>query len=109
MRRTATATPPRPNNIGKRGSIIGINGDKRFFKIEDEIVRRERTSTGENPKLIYFQRLRFDGQRRRFYRFTYYMLGVKPRVRGRWVFGQYSLVIPTRQLRAFLDAAKARG
>ena len=103
MLRTATATPPRRNNIGKRRSIIGINGDKRLFAIEDEIVRRERTSTGENPKLLYFQKLRFDDQRRRFYWFKYYMLGLKPR--GRWVFGQYSLVIPTRRLRAAAQIA----
>ena len=42
------------------------------------------------------------------YRFAYYMLGVKPGAKGRWVFGQYAPMIPATELKKLLAAARAR-
>jgi len=89
--------PPRPNNIGKRRTITSITGRKVHLVITDEIVIPQGTG-----KLIYFQKLQFEKDGRTEYRFTYYMLGHKPSRRGRWVFGQYSLMIPQRELRLLL-------
>jgi len=100
--------PPRPNNIGKRRSHTGIDGSTIHKTVEDEIVLRQRTARHE--KLIYFQKLRFEEDGRLEYRFTYYMLGFKPGARqGRWVFGQYSLMVPPKDLGRLLKEARKRG
>lgn len=103
----ARTLPRAPVNIGKRRTHVAIDGRARVMIVVDEIRRRQLSSP--NPKLIYFQKIRFEGQRRLEYRFTYYMLGVKPGARGRWVFGQYSLLIPARDLAWFIHQARKRG
>lgn len=97
-------TPPRPSNVGKRRTITSITGRKIHLVVEDEIIIPQGTG-----KLIYFQKLQFEEDGRIEYRFTYYMLGQKPSRRGRWVFGQYSLMIPRRELAILLRRARARG
>ncbi len=98
--------PPFPKSIGKVRVHTAIDGRRVEYTINDEIVRRQKSS--RNPKLIYFQRMRFAEDGRTQYRFTYYMLGRKPGARGRWVFGQYSLFIPPRDLSALLRKARQR-
>jgi hypothetical protein len=100
-------TPPRPNHIGVRGVHTTIDGRKEHRTIEDEIVRRQ---SGSYEKLIYFQRLLFEEDCRTEYRLTYYMLSVKPGQRqGRWVFGQFSLMVPPKDLAWLLSEARKRG
>jgi hypothetical protein len=60
-------------------------------------------------KLICFQKIRFEDSGKLEYRFTYYMLGLKPGAKGRWVFGQYSLLIPAAILSKLLQEARERG
>lgn len=96
-----------PDGIGKVRTHTAIDGRLVQYIIDDEIVRRQESA--RNPKLIYFQRIKFAEDGRTEYRFTYYMLGQKPRTRGRWVFGQYSLFIPPRDLSALLRKARRKG
>jgi len=96
-----------PDNIGKRRRFIAIDGRHVFMTIKDEIVHPQ----GKPPhtKLIYLQKLCFEEDSRTEYRFTYYMQGHKGKTRGRWVFGQYSLVLPAKELSRLLKEAKKRG
>ena len=100
-------TPPYPNNIGKRSVQGTIDGRRVAKTIEDEIVLLEKSS--HHKKLIYFQKLRLEADRRLQYRFAYYMLGFKtgPR-RGRWVFGQFALMIDPKDLAWLLRTARKR-
>ena len=101
-------TPPHPNNIGKRRAVTAIDGRIVHKTVEDEIVLPQRSA--RHVKLIYFQKLRFEEDGRLEYRLTYYMLGFKPGARqGRWVFGQYSLMIPPKDLGRLLKEARKRG
>jgi hypothetical protein len=100
-------TPPQPTSIGKRRTFTAIDGRKLHLVIEDEIVRPQ--SSSKHHKLIYFQQIRFEEDQRLEYRFTYYMLGLKPGRKGRWVFGQYSLLIPAEDLAWLLKRARKRG
>ncbi len=94
-----------PNNIGKRRCITTINGIKRYFIIEDEILHKQHN----NPrKLIAFQRFKFEEDNRIEYRLGYYMVGVKPGAKGRWVWGQFCLQISEKDLKAILKEAKKR-
>jgi hypothetical protein len=96
--------PERPNNIGKRRTITAIDGERLSFVVEDEIVLPQGTD-----KLIYFQRFRWEEAGNVEYRLTYYMIGFKPGKKGRWVFGQYSLMLPAAELSALLAEARRRG
>jgi len=100
--------PPYPNNVGKRSAHTAIDGRKVHRVVEDEVKLRQRSA--RHSKLIYFQQIRCEEDGRLEYRFTYYMLGVKPGPRrGRWVFGQYSLMLPPRELGRLLKKARKRG
>lgn len=104
----STPLPPRPDNRGKRKVIAANDGTRHTYTVEDEIVVPQRGRTRGSPKLIYFQKVRFDTGKVE-YRLTYYKIGVKPGARGRWVFGQYSLFIPAPELSKLLDRARAKG
>ena len=101
--------PPPPNSVGRRRRLKAIDGTVRYFTVVDEIVRQQQIRERQSGKLIYLQKLRFADDGSEQYRFCYYMLGVKPRMRGRWVFGQYALLIPSNDLRYLLDEARRRG
>jgi len=94
-----------PNNIGKRRRIQTIHGNWVEYTIEDEIIRRQRNYS---RKLFAFQRIRFAEDHRIEYRLGYYMLGVKPRMRGRWVWGQFCLMIPEPELIRLLKEARKK-
>lgn len=96
-----------PRTLGKEGILKDIHGKKHSFEIIGEISCWQRKSPDE--KRIYLQRIKHDDSRIE-YRFTYYMLGVKPgRTKGKWVFGQYSMMIPQRELSFLLKKAKEKG
>ncbi len=96
-----------PNNIGKRRKFTTIDGKPLLVIIDDEIVRPQESAP--HKKLIYLQRLRHEKGNRIEYRFTYYMAGFKKgRTHGRWVFGQYSLVVPPEDLKELLDQARSK-
>jgi hypothetical protein len=97
-----------PNNVGRRSRIHAINGDYRYFRVEDEIAREQPVIEKLTKKLIYFQIVRFEDNDELEYRFTYYMLGLKPGAKGRWMFGQYSLLVPADILRQLLAEARKR-
>lgn len=96
-----------PRTLGKTGKLKDIRGVAHTFKIIGEISCWQRKSPDE--KRIYLQRIEHDDKRLE-YRFTYYMRGVKPgRTEGKWVFGQYSMMIPQRQLAFLLAKAREKG
>ncbi len=97
---------PLPNNVGKVRVIKNIRGLTRTFRIVDEIMFLRRQ---KNPRIICLQKVRFIEERRTEYRFGYYMLGVKPGMRGKWVWGQYCLLIRQNELRKLIKLAKAKG
>ncbi len=98
--------PKRPNNIGKRRRITTIWGEPRHIVIEDEILRKQSNAP---HKLIAFQRILIEEVNRIEYRFGYYMIGVKPGAKGRWVWGQYCLMIPEKDLKIIMKRAEKRG
>ena len=97
--------PALPNNVDKTRMIPSIDGTKRHFRIEDEIIHPQ---TNSNRKIIVFQKMRFVEEDRVEFRLGYYMIGVKPRAKGRWVWGQFCLLLPEEDLMAILNEARRR-
>jgi len=96
----------RPNNIDKRRCIKTICGDECYFIIEDEILHNQHDA---HNKLIAFQRIKFEADNRIEYRLGYYMVGVKPGAKGRWVWGQFCLTLPEKDLKIILKKAERKG
>jgi hypothetical protein len=98
--------PPAPSNIGKRRTAKTPSGKRFYFVIEDEI----HISQSDKPnKLIYLQRLEFESDGRVELRLGYYVIGKKPAMRGRWVWGQFATMIPIEDFRSIIQSAERKG
>ena len=98
--------PPAPSNIGKRRTAKTPSGKRFYFAIEDEI----HISQSDKPnKLIYLQRLEFESDGRVELRLGYYVIGKKPAMRRRWVWGQFATMIPVEDFRSIIQRAKRKG
>ncbi|MGA7991412.1 MAG: hypothetical protein WCC53_08280 [Thermoanaerobaculia bacterium] len=98
--------PPLPSRVGKRGMlVIPPDGECLRFIIKDEITRPQSDQPG---KIICLQRVQFEDRREEI-RLGYYIIGKLPRMRGRWVWGQFATLLPMRDFRAIVNAAKKRG
>jgi len=98
--------PPPPSNIGKPGTLVfPPDGHKQHFTIADEITRQH---SGVPSKIIYLQLLSFDEDGREQIRIGYYVIGKKPRMRGRWVWGQYSTMMPVEDFKWIIEQAEKK-
>lgn len=110
--REASAKPvdrtrlPLPNNVGRTTKWKNIRGELRTFTINDEIRRLQ---SGNPHKLICLQRLWCNENQREEFRLGYYMIGVKPRMSGKWTWGQFATIIPATDFRAIIKQAQKRG
>lgn len=77
-----------------------------YFIIKDEIRKAQYKN---RKKLIVFQLLQLEGARTTEFRLGYYMIGEKPRFRGKWVWDQYCLHIPARDIEVILRKARVKG
>ena len=106
MQNKAGTFPAWPDNKGKRRCIKTQSGEIRHFLIEGEIRRQQHNA---RHKLIVLQRMRHEEEDLIEYRFGYYMIGAKPRFKGRWVWGQSCLLVPETDLKRILKKANKRG
>ena len=98
--------PPCPSNVGKTRTVPHIGGSKRRFTVLDEICKRQSTYP---DKLIYLQKLRFEEDGRIELRLAYYIIGKKPRMCGKWVWGQFATMIPIKDFQAIISKAVEKG
>jgi hypothetical protein len=94
-----------PVNIEKISRRKDIYGREGYSKIVDEIRR----PTKDRRKAIYLQKIECGDDRHIEFRLGYYMIGVKPRMAGRWVWGQFATFITGNDLRAIVNEAETRG
>jgi hypothetical protein len=98
--------PPHPNKIGSKGRMTDISGQRLTFMILDEIVRPQST----NPdKVIYLQKIKFEQTQKIEYRIAYYIIGKKPKMAGKWVFGQYATLMTAEDFEYLITETKKKG
>lgn len=98
--------PDWPVTKNKKGAAkLPPDGQVLRFVILDEI-RRQQTDFPE--KVIYLQKFRFEDGRIQF-RLCYYIIGKKPGMKGKWVFGQYATMVPAGDLKWMMDEAERLG
>ena len=97
--------PPPPCSVRKRGSLLLPDGQRLHFTITDEVS----TPQSELPsKIIFLQRIEFDDGKLEV-RLGYYIIGKKPRMRGKWVWGQYATLMPLSDFEAVIKMARKKG
>lgn len=89
------------------GSLKDINGRRRHFQvIEAPLVVQQNTY---HEKAFVLQRIQFEDDGVLELRLGYYIIGKKPRMRGRWVWGQSCPLIPEGDFKKLIAAAEKRG
>jgi hypothetical protein len=81
------------------------NGDALYYTIIDEVRQFQDRS---KSKVIVLQLVRFEDRRHEI-RVGYYIIGKKPRMSGRWVWGEYAAFMPVGVFRRVVRKAIARG
>ena len=97
--------PPFPDNKGRKTGWRSIRGVRRRVKIEDQIHHLQ---SGTKNKLIVLQKLQYEGMKTFELRLGYYMIGVRPRMKGKWTWGQFAAIIPPKDFRAIVKSAQKR-
>lgn len=106
MKLSQTEIPSFPDNKGKQTWWRDIHGNRRDVLIEDEV---RHVPSNNSRKVICLQKVLFPKESRWELRLCYYMIGVKGRTKGKWVFGQYATLIPPEDFTILIEQAKIKG
>ncbi len=98
--------PKPPSRIGKTTRRKDIFGNPMIYKVADEIVHVPPSNSG---KAIYLQKLEFEPDKKIEYRPCYYMIGQKGRGKGKWLYGQFAMMIGKEDLEYILSRAREKG
>ena len=97
--------PALPSRLGKRTETKGIDGSPMVYTIIDEEVFLAKS----NPKKAFcLHKIRYEDGREEF-RIGYYMIAHKPRMRGKWAWGQFAPMMTKEEMTEISDKLKIRG
>jgi len=88
-----------------KGSLIDIDGNLVKFEIEKYV---ELTHSSNKEKKLVLQKLKFENGKKEL-RFGYYVIGRKPKMIGKWVWGQYSPFISQKDFHKLIEKARKTG
>jgi hypothetical protein len=98
--------PEKPNHKGKKGQAKDpVDKTISKYTIVDEISIPQ--SDAPN-KLIYLQKIEHKNKKIEL-RLCYYIIGKLPKMKGKWVFGQYATFLPAKDLKKITNEARKRG
>ena len=101
------AIPQPPNHVGDPPKALTyIDGRMTTYKVLDEITRIPPSNPG---KALYLQLLQFADDGRKEMRLCYFMIAHRPRMRGKWVFGQFAPMIREEDFSYLIAEARKRG
>jgi hypothetical protein len=95
-----------PSKINYAGKLRHPDGSSRTFLIEDEIVQRQ---SNYPNKFFVLQKLKFDNDNVREIRLGYYIIGIKPKMKGKWTWGQFCPLLPKSDFEELIKTAVSRG
>ncbi len=85
--------------------MVPPDGKRLRFTITDEI---RRVQSDLPSKIIVLERVLFDDDRVEV-RLGYYIIGKKPKMLGKWVWGQYATLLPLADFAAIVNEAQRLG
>lgn len=88
----------------RSGKVTDINGIRKGFTIDKQVE----LSQSDNPEKIFvLQEIVFEDGKKEI-RIGYYIIGKKPKMRGKWVWGQYCPMIPRQDFEELIKLAKKK-
>lgn len=106
MKALSVEHPILPTTIGKRGKTVEpVTEYQSHFRVVGE-VRQVQSDCSE--KIIILQKLQFDNGKSEL-RLGYYILGKKPKMLGKWVWGQYATFMPVGDFQQIVKKGQAQG
>ena len=98
--------PILPSRVGNE-VILRLPPKGQILKCEivDEIRKPQ---SGLESKILILDKIKFPDLRIEF-RLGYYIIGKKPRVLGKWVWGQFSTLLPPGDFEYLFNKASERG
>lgn len=91
--------------IKNSGSLLDITGKRENFKIGRYVTLRQ---SNYPEKIFVLQEILFkDGKKE--LRLGYFIIGKKPRAKGKWVWGQFCPFFPKQDLIKLIEKAKKEG
>ena len=99
--------PTLPSKVGRRGKLV-LPPDSRVlhYTITDEISQPQ---SDQPEKVLCLHRIEFDEDKRVQVRVGYYIIGKKPKMLGKWVWGQFAALMPLSDFQALIRRAQERG
>lgn len=97
--------PPLPSRLGKTTKTKGIDGSPVEFTVVDEDIF---LAPSNNRKAFCLHKIQHSNEKEEF-RIGYYMIAHKPRMKGKWAWGQYAPIMTASEMKMIFDRAKAKG
>ena len=97
--------PPLPKRLGKKTVTKGIDGTPLVYTVVDEEVFLAKATPG---KAFCIHKIRREDGREGF-RIGYYMIAHKPRMKGKWAWGQFAPMMSKEEMIEIFDKIKNKG
>jgi hypothetical protein len=94
--------PNLPSRLNKETKRKDINGNKMHYSVIDEDVF---VAPSNSEKAFALHKLKFSDGREE-YRIGYYMIAKKPRVRGKWAWGQFAPMMTKEEMKIIFEHLK---
>lgn len=94
--------PPLPKSSRKTRRLTTIDGEERSYKIVDEEVF---LASSDSSKAFAIHKLEYDDGSEEF-RIGYFMIGRKPRMRGKWAWAQYAPMMTEKEMEEVFERAQ---
>ena len=91
--------------IKTKGQITDIFGKKVKFTVGRYVTLRQ---SDYRKKIFVLQEIFFEDGRQQI-RIGYYIIGEKPKMRGKWVWGQFCPFFPPEDLKELIRRAEEKG
>ncbi len=96
--------PSLQSTIGSTARLSFPDGSSMVWRVVDEIRRHE-----DNEKILLLQRLQAVSEpAKEMFRFGYYIIGKKPKMKGKWVWGQFAPFITRSDFEAMVVEAREK-
>ena len=93
------------SRMGKKTHRKTIDGKPMIYEVVDEDIF---LAPSNNRKAFCLHKLRFaDGKEQ--IRISYYMIAEKPRMKGKWAFGQFAPMMTKEEMSIIFEKAKSKG
>jgi len=100
-----TQVPPLGSTVGSTARLSFPDGSRMAWRVVAEIRRHE-----DSEKILLLQRLQAVADpAKEMFRFCYYIVGKKPKMKGKWVWGQFAPFITRGNFEAMLEEAREKG